>query len=226
MIYVLSDIHGEDEKFFAMLKKIEFHNNDILYILGDIVDRGHGAFKILEFIMSKKNIKCLLGNHEDMMIKGLGGDKGYFQCWLQNGGHITYKQFLHLESEKQKKICDYIEKFKLYEEVNVRGKSFILVHSGIVVPYGELGKEEILNMQSEDDFLWSKKDFYDHRGIDGNVIIFGHTPVVNITGKKEFKIWHDEKYNDKIGIDCGAVFTKHGGRLGCLRLDDMKEFYV
>lgn len=31
------------------------------------------------------------------------------------------------------------------------------------------------------------------------------------------------KNNNHIAIDCGAVF---GGRLGCLCLDTMKEFYV
>lgn len=30
--------------------------------------------------------------------------------------------------------------------------------------------------------------------------------------------------NDKIGVDCGASFPN--GQLACLRLDDMKEFYV
>ena len=30
--------------------------------------------------------------------------------------------------------------------------------------------------------------------------------------------------NNHIAIDCGCVFQ--GGRLGCLRLEDMKEFYV
>ena len=29
--------------------------------------------------------------------------------------------------------------------------------------------------------------------------------------------------NNHIAIDCGCVF---GGRLGCIRLEDMKEFYV
>lgn len=226
MIYVISNIHGEDEKFFKMLKKIRFNDDDTLFILGDIIDRGQGSFKILEFIIDKKNIKCIWGNHEDMMIKGLSGDIGYFQCWLQNGGHITYKQFLHLGAEKQKEICNYIDKFKLYEEIEVNDKNYILVHSGIAMPKDEVDRKKVLAMQTEEDFLWSREDFYNHKSIEGNVVIFGHTPVVNISGQKKFKIWHDNNYNDKIGIDCGAVFTKQGGRLGCLRLDDMKEFYI
>ena len=38
--YVVSDIHGEDDRFHAMLQKINFSKEDTLYILGDVVDRG------------------------------------------------------------------------------------------------------------------------------------------------------------------------------------------
>lgn len=40
MIYVMSDIHGCYEQFMIMLKKIHFTDTDILYILGDVIDRG------------------------------------------------------------------------------------------------------------------------------------------------------------------------------------------
>ena len=38
--YVVSDIHGEDDRFHKMLKLIRFSKQDTLYILGDVVDRG------------------------------------------------------------------------------------------------------------------------------------------------------------------------------------------
>lgn len=37
--YVLSDIHGEADRFHAMLEKIQ---EDTLYILGDVVGLGIG----------------------------------------------------------------------------------------------------------------------------------------------------------------------------------------
>ena len=36
------------------------------------------------------------------------------------------------------------------------------------------------------------------------------------------KIWHDPS-GDKINIDCGAFY---GGRLACLDLDSMEEYYT
>ena len=38
--YVMSDIHGEADRFSAMLETIHFSSQDTLYILGDVIDRG------------------------------------------------------------------------------------------------------------------------------------------------------------------------------------------
>ena len=70
MIYVMSDLHGCYDKFKEMLKKINFGENDTLYILGDFVDRGDGGIKILFDIMNRKNIVPLLGNHDYVAFFG------------------------------------------------------------------------------------------------------------------------------------------------------------
>lgn len=38
--YVMPDIHGEADRFHAMLVEIGFSSDDTLYILGDEIDRG------------------------------------------------------------------------------------------------------------------------------------------------------------------------------------------
>ena len=50
MIYAMSDLHGCYDKYIKMLEKINFSNNDTLYVLGDIVDRGADGIKILQDI--------------------------------------------------------------------------------------------------------------------------------------------------------------------------------
>ena len=40
MLYVMSDIHGEYERYLAMLEQIAFSQDDTLFVLGDVVDRG------------------------------------------------------------------------------------------------------------------------------------------------------------------------------------------
>ena len=55
---------------------------------------------------------------------------------------------------------------------------------------------------------------------EGYVLIFGHTPTCYFHDKVPWCIW---KGDNAIGIDCGSGYEY--GRLSCLRLDDMKEFY-
>ena len=38
--YVMSDIHGMADLFKRMLEQIGFSDEDTLYILGDMIDRG------------------------------------------------------------------------------------------------------------------------------------------------------------------------------------------
>ncbi len=41
----MSDLHGNYKAYKDMLEKIEFSNADTLFILGDILDRGHIQLK-------------------------------------------------------------------------------------------------------------------------------------------------------------------------------------
>ena len=68
MIYIMSDIHGLYSRYTAMLKKIDLQDEDKLYVLGDVIDRGPQSFEILEDIMNRKNTEMFLGNHEHMML--------------------------------------------------------------------------------------------------------------------------------------------------------------
>ena len=52
MIYVLSDIHGNAKNFDAILQQICLQPEDILYILGDVIDRHPDGIRILRKIMS------------------------------------------------------------------------------------------------------------------------------------------------------------------------------
>ena len=52
--YVLSDLHGHYEVFKAMLNKIDFDDQDTLYILGDVCDRGPRSLEIYFEIQKHK----------------------------------------------------------------------------------------------------------------------------------------------------------------------------
>ena len=67
--YVISDIHGEYGKFMELLDIIHFSVEDILYVLGDVVDRGKNPVKTLLKMMEMPNVIPIAGNHEQMMLE-------------------------------------------------------------------------------------------------------------------------------------------------------------
>ena len=62
--YVISDLHGHFDLLIKLLETISFSENDILYIIGDICDRGPDSLKILFYIQDHNNIILIKGNHE------------------------------------------------------------------------------------------------------------------------------------------------------------------
>ena len=56
MTYFVSDIHGEYDLFMRLLKKIKFSEQDEMYVLGDIIDKGKYSVKLIKYIMQRPNI--------------------------------------------------------------------------------------------------------------------------------------------------------------------------
>ena len=69
MTYFVSDIHGEYDLFLKLLDKIGFSDSDVLYVLGDMIDKGEKSVKTVDFIRREPNIKAILGNHEYDFLK-------------------------------------------------------------------------------------------------------------------------------------------------------------
>ncbi|MBQ7821900.1 MAG: metallophosphoesterase [Clostridia bacterium] len=233
MTYVISDIHGEYEKYIAMLDKIKLKDSDTLYVLGDVVDRGDKPIDILQDMMSRSNVFPIVGNHELMALDLLQKlsveitennydthiDEELMEDLLQwqfNGGETTITQYHALLPEEREYILEYLEEFVPYELVKVGNRKFLLVHSGL----GNYSPDKELDEYTLQELTYIRPD-YDQKYIDEDdfFIISGHTPTLVITGKAEIY-----KSNNNICIDCGATFE--GGRLACICLDTMEEFYI
>ena len=61
MRYIVSDIHGCFDQYQALLKKIDFSDEDELYVLGDVVDCGPEPIKVLQDMMKRPNVIFILG---------------------------------------------------------------------------------------------------------------------------------------------------------------------
>lgn len=220
--YVMSDIHGCYNEYIKMLELINFNSNDELYILGDIFDRGNKPLEILDHIVNNKNIYLLKGNHEKMFEDAYEYSTN-IQLWYYNGGYQTDEAIVNSDTFTREATYKYVKNLPFIKIVD----NFILVHAGLYLPnnYNKLTIDEIIKLQKEDYCLWDRSFIGNEIKLKDYTIIVGHTPVQTITKdcKNNPKILHR---NGTIYIDCGCAFKKVNGRLGCLRLDDMKEFYI
>lgn len=226
MIYVMSDIHGCYDKYMAMLEMIGFNDDDMLYILGDVLDRGPKGMKVLLDIANRKNVIMLRGNHDQeavlllsnlyLMSQDETADRlaPLFQMWLSDGGNATMNEFLTLTDEEQEVALSVVKKSLVSKELVVGEQRYLLSHT---VP--EIDKLEDYKNWTVDDFIMGEPD-YEQVYFEDMIIISGHTPTGFIAPDSKGRIWNQ---NNHIAIDCGAVF---GNPLGCLCLNTMAEFYV
>ena len=229
MRYVISDIHGCMREYDALLNKISFSEDDQLYILGDVVDRGLDSIDVLRDMMKRKNVSFILGNHDFLFcyfIKNLGydlcgfkseEDKEDFRSWIKDGGIFTLKGFIDLPDKEKKAIYEYIMNASVYETVECGENKYILVHAGI----SEFEAGKALEEYRFTDFICERMDYSRRYYLDRNTyIISGHTPTSLIRADKKPEVFVG---NGHIAIDCGYVY---GGRLAAYCIDTGEITYV
>lgn len=255
MTYVISDLHGCLDKWRTMLGQINLKENDMLFVLGDIIDRGPEPVPLLFDMMERPNVYPILGNHEcsmllcvqnlplDTTLQNLQsrvskGSLPSLRMWMKNGGRGTLEQYLALSPDQKEQVLDYLQEFTLYEDITVkdatpfkemsrqdlasmrekpvlRDRAYLLTHSGLL----HFSPERELEDYALEEFLSDRPEL-DTRYFEDRMLVLGHTPTPLIRRDQRPDILFTSTYID---IDCGCSF---GGRLGCLRLEDWKEFYV
>lgn len=217
--YVMSDIHGCFDKFKKMLELINFNKDDELYILGDIFDRGPQPLDILDYVVGNKNVFLLKGNHESLFEEYFESKSA--QLWYLNGGSTTHNQIMTHEYMKEHQIYQYIRSLPFIKVVD----KFILVHASVLYVNGfeDMSIDEFIKAQEEENCIWDRININKEKKFKDYTVICGHTPVQSIDKNQDVKIIHRE---GTIYIDCGAVFNDCNGKLACLNIDTMEEFYV
>ena len=225
MTYVMSDLHGEYEKYLRMLECIGFSDDDVLYILGDVLDRGDGGFKILFDIEERDNMVTLAGNHDltaHFILSRLDRPlaradlEDVIYAWLADGGKATFDAYKELSPDDRAYVLDIIDGMLNYAEIEVGGRKFVLAHAGIA----DFVEGKPLEEYPLENFIFYRQDYTKPIFSGDRYLVTGHTPTAAIDGAEPGRIYMANNYID---VDCGATY---GLALGCLCLDTMKEYYV
>ena len=241
MIYVMADIHGSRRRFNSIMRQINLQPEDKLYVIGDVIDRHPDGIPILLELMAMPNVVMLLGNHEYMMLETIDPLRHYSpelraankKLWFRNGGEVTFRAYCKLDGPTKTRILKYLSALP-YAKVIVAGhRRYKHVHAAPPEMY-VFSWEYLLEKEY---CVWERIPI-EQPLPKGYTFIFGHTPTQyfkpqgnkNTAAKPEpMSILHGDH---RICIDCGSGYPDkydpwYGaiGRLACLRLDDLKEFY-
>ncbi len=232
--YVISDIHGQYDLFMKMLEKISLKDEDTLYVLGDVLDRGPHPIRTLRRLMEMPNAVCIVGNHELMALECLkflmqevteeslaGLDRemleGYL-IWIEhNGGRTTLDEFRTLDASSRRDVIDFIRDFDIYEEITVADRDYLLVHAGL----GNFYPGKDIEDYSLADLVWSRAE-YDIEYYPDKYVVTGHTPTQGIPDNPNPGYIY--RHNNHIAIDCGCYIP--GGKLAAICLDTGEEYYI
>ena len=248
-VYAITDLHGRYD-LWSMVKNY-LTDDDILYCLGDCIDRGHYGYDIISEMMDMPNVHLIMGNHEQMMVDTLMRDNWWRieanQLWDMNGGKYTLWQIEEKlstpEDDSQVKMfAEEVQRFaKTLFYKNIKGQMIILNHCGFTPGNGY-------------EPYWDRHHFGDcwpdesilSEDMCNTYIIHGHTPV-QAMNKYHYKYWYDKtkvvennikedigedrnikvrvlKYCDghKINLDLGSVTSD---TTVLLDLDTFEEIY-
>ncbi len=227
MTYFISDIHGEYDLFCKLLDHIQFSSCDTMIVLGDIIDKGPQSLMLLDLIADTNNIIAIMGNHEHAFVQYI--NSVFASNTQASDDEVLAKISQYFPDDTGSiswQLLDYIQQLPYY----VEGDSYICVHAGV-----QLDDNYNIVPMSKQNKLWMvySRDFTSSTVVPNSAktVLFGHTPCHYHNGTGQF-IKHQRssccsgnklQHYSKIQIDTGVTYT---GILGCLRLEDMQEFYV
>lgn len=194
-IFSMSDIHGCLQEFEAALEMIDLSGENKLILLGDYIHSGADSYGVLRKIMSlqqkygSEKVIALMGNHEDLVIRGTAPVQELFVDGLYDSGNAEEDDYIF-----------FIQNLPLY---HVEG-NIIFVHAGINEEAGEEWEWE----STDQDYLEKFPPELGH--FDGEMtIVAGHAGTSVIADNPKFHdIYFDGEshyYIDATVYDSGYI---------------------
>lgn len=231
-VLVISDLHGNLPLLKGLLRKVGFSGEDILIVLGDILERNEGSLDTLRCVMElaeKYTVHTILGNC-DNIVPAFADDRPdipqeFYERWFRmQGERCLLVKMAHLAGAEVTSRLDFpaaqaaINRDFGPELDFLRGLPHILVNDDYLFVHGGVPREERLeeldahSCMKNDDFLGQGYSF--HRWV-----VVGHWPVTlyhsHIPSAKPILL-----YDRHIASIDGGCTLKADGQLNALILPE------
>jgi serine/threonine protein phosphatase 1 len=196
---IIGDVHGHYQGLQNLFSLLDLNDRDMVYFLGDLIDRGPESAQVVEFVRTR-DYPCLLGNHEQMMLTAYGlSDRDYFamEGWLSAGGRSTVESYV--DNDEQLDIdLQWMETLPQYIDLG----DLWLVHAGV-------HPKRPLEVQTAQEFCWIRKEFHQMTEpfFADKLIVTGHTITFTFPDVEPGQIAQGAGWLD---IDTGAYHPRSG----------------
>jgi serine/threonine protein phosphatase 1 len=225
--YVIGDVHGRLDLLDRLLDAIHGEiaaqpaERVLLVFLGDLIDRGPNSAGVIERLRTYRHPSVrpvfVLGNHEEVLLRILSGEKGLIQKWLWFGGAqclqsygVDVESLKHITAEEAlSRIRDaipveHVEFLQSFVDSCQFG-DFLFVHAGIRPGVA-------LDRQQQSDLRWIREPFLLDDSDHGFVVVHGHSISAEV-----------QERSNRIGIDTGAYKS---GVLTALAIEDDRRWFL
>jgi serine/threonine protein phosphatase 1 len=201
----ISDIHGCNRSFLALLDQIAFGQSDELFLLGDYVDRGPDSKGVIDTIWRLQregySVHCLAGNHEAIALSDWRNET---QRGWQGAGDETF-----LASFGARKCAEVPTEYYRWMEnldTHLEIPGYILVHAGL--NFGSL--QHIFD--HPEILLWIRNWYtnINYEWLGERVIVHGHTPQSHAETMAQLAQLDSKRVID---IDTGCITIWPNGHL-------------
>ena len=204
--YVVGDIHGRLDLLETLLDQLK-PDHPVVFV-GDYIDRGGQAAQVLNLLQdlsngSPQSFICLLGNHEEMMLRFIDDPKRMGGLWLHNGGLQTLASFGLSDVTEPVSGADAIAlASRLRETVGepllswLRNRPLTWTSGNVTAVHAAFDPALPLKDQTREVCLWGHPRFFLDARTDGQWVIHGHTIVAT-----------PRIYRQVISVDTGAFAT-------------------
>jgi serine/threonine protein phosphatase 1 len=206
--YAVGDIHGRLDLLDRLLAVIERDveqrptRKSLLIFLGDLIDRGPDSSGVIDRLRTYRHDRLiphfLAGNHEEVLLRLLNGERGILASWLTFGGSECLGSY-GLDPAPLRRMNEVAALAEIRNAIPAEHVRFIesfadtLSFGGYLFVHAGIRPGIDLSMQLQSDLRWIRSPFLDDESDHGVVVVHGHT----ISEAVEMRA-------NRIGIDTGA----------------------
>lgn len=234
---LIGDVHGCIDELKILISECKLNKEDYIFFLGDLINKGPNSIGVLNYVLFLSeyyNVKLIIGNHEEKLLRFLNNKKNNLKAFNQMNLQFDYYE---LEKNISPQILNFLE--KSYFSYRIPELDILLIHGGLTKDckfdfktnyrydfhsHGEFkelklitmtryldknGKFVALGNEDENSKFWAE----DYEGKFG-LVFFGHHVFLNDEPKN---------FKNAIGLDGGCVF---GGYLFAYILEGNEKSWI